>query len=114
MYIPYPIQLLCLYIPQSDNLLTNSYADDFAVSCSNSNVAQMAEALTTHSTNIDQWADERGLAISAPKSTITLFTTQFAQVTLNNSLLPLERTPSRLEVTFNPHFKFSAHIKYII
>ena len=38
------------------------------------------------------------LYISAPKSTITLFTPQFAlsdthpQVTLNNSLLPLERT----------------------
>ena len=49
--------------------------------------------------SIEEWADERGLAISALKSTITLFTPQFAQsstnpqVTLNNSILPLERTP---------------------
>ena len=29
--------------PQSDNLLANFYADDFTVSCSNSNVDQMNE-----------------------------------------------------------------------
>ena len=42
----------------------------------------------------EEWADERGLAISAPKSTITLFTPLFAQsnthprVTLNFPLIP--------------------------
>ena len=76
--------------PQSDNLLTNSYADDFTVSCSDSNVDQMAEALTVHSSNIDEWADERSLVISAPKSIITLFIPNFEQsdthsrVILNN------------------------------
>ena len=30
--------------PQSDDFLTSSYADDFTISCSNSNVDQMAEA----------------------------------------------------------------------
>ena len=29
--------------------------------------------------NIEEWADEQALAISTPKSTITLFTPQFAQ-----------------------------------
>ena len=61
--------------------------------------------------------DERGLAISVPKSTITLFTPQFAQsnthpqLTLNNSIPPLEHTPCTLGVTFNPHFKFNVHVK---
>jgi len=36
----------------------------------------MTEALT-HTSNIEEWADGRGLAISAEKSTITLFTPQF-------------------------------------
>ena len=54
--------------PQSDNLVINSYADDFTASCSNSNAYQMTE-----------WAEERGLAISAPKLTISLFTPQFTQ-----------------------------------
>ena len=81
--------------PKSDNLLTNSYADDFTVSCSNSNLYQMAEAPTAQSTYIEVWAGERGLTISAPKSTITLFTPQFTQsnihpqVTQNNFILPL-------------------------
>ena len=72
-------------------------------SCSDSNVDQNAEDLTAHSSNIEEWADERGLAISPLKSTITLFNPQFAQfyihpqVTLNNSLLPFERTPRILE-----------------
>jgi len=56
--------------PQTDDFLTSSYADGFTVSCSNSNVNQMVEALSAHSSNIEEWS----LAISAPKSTITLFT----------------------------------------
>ena len=64
--------------------------------------------------------DERGSAISAPKSNITFFTPQFAQikthhqVTLNICLLPLERTPLILGVTFDPRFKFNAHVKFIV
>ena len=52
---------------------------DVQVAVSTSNVAQMTDALTAHSSNIEECADERDLAISAPKSTITLFTPQFAQ-----------------------------------
>ena len=52
---------------QFHNLLADSYADDFNVSCSNSNVAQMAETLSANSSNIEEWADKRDLAISAPK-----------------------------------------------
>ena len=90
------------------------YGDDFIVSCSNSNVDQMAEAFSVHSSNIEEWADEPGLVISAPKLTIALFTLQFAQSytpilkSLNNSILPLEKTPGILGVTFNPHFKFNS------
>ena len=59
--------------PQSDNYLTSSYADDFTIiSCFNSYVYQMAEALSAHSPIIEEWTDVRGLAISAPKSTITI------------------------------------------
>ena len=63
--------------PQSENLITISYADDFTVSCSNGD--QMAEAVSAHSPNIEELADDCGLEISAPKSTITLFTLQIAQ-----------------------------------
>ena len=37
-----------------------------------------------------------------------------SQVTLNNSLQSLERTTYILGVTFDPNFKFNAHIKSIV
>ena len=64
--------------------------------------------------------DERGLTISVQKSTLTLFTAQFAQssthpqVTLNKSLLPLKRTGRKLGVTFDTYFKFWTHVESIV
>ena len=54
------------------------------------------------------------------QSSQPVITPQFMQsnthprVTLNNTLLPLERTPHILGVTFDPHFKFWAHLKSIL
>ena len=56
---PILINFFTSKLPQSDNLLTNFYADDFTVSCPNSNVAQMAEALTAHVSIIKELADQR-------------------------------------------------------
>ena len=107
--------------PQSDDFLTNAdtflltYADNFCF------LFQLQhEAFSAHSSNIEEWADERGLVISAPKLTITLFTPQFAQsnthpqITLNSSILPLERTPCIIRVTFDPHFQFNVHVKSLV
>ena len=56
-----------LYIPPYSTFLTphfvfffvstfsNCFADEFNISFSNSNVDQMAEALTAHSSNIEEW-----------------------------------------------------------
>ena len=80
----------------------------------------MAEAHIAHALIIEEWADDRSLAISAPKFTITLFTPQFAksnthlQVTLNNFLPPPEKIPLILGLTFDPHFKLCTHIKSIV
>ena len=67
-----------------------------------------------------RWAQERGLAISLPKSSVTLFTSHTHQsythptVLLDNSPLPLDRNPRILGVTFDPHFTFSPQISSII
>ena len=69
---------------------------------------------------MSEWADERGLVISAPKSTITLFTPDTHQshtrpdVSLRNTPLPLERNPRILGVTLDPHFTFGPHVSSII
>ena len=36
------------------------------------------------------------------------------RVTLNDSILPLDRTPCILGVTSDPHFKFNAHVKSLV
>ena len=105
--------------PQSD-LLSSSYADDFTDSISGPTIPPSAETLSAHAESVFAWAEEKGLSISAPKSTITLFTSDrhqshtHPQVTLNNSPLPLERNPRILGVTFDPHFTFTPHITSLI
>ena len=69
---PTLFNILVSTFPQSNDFLTSFYSDDFTISCSNSNVNQMAEALSAYSPNIEEWADKRGLAISVPKSIITI------------------------------------------
>ena len=102
--------------PQDDHL-TLSYADDFTDSITSRNYRDATPALTHQATRVQQWADERGLALSAPKSTITLFTPQTAEVHdhpevhLNNTPLPLERNPRILGVTFDPLLTFNKHIE---
>ena len=105
--------------PQSD-LLTTSYADDFTDSCSSPNISEAASSLSAHAQLVGDWAEERGLAISAPKSNITLFTPDRRQshyhpsVALNGSQLPLERNPRILGVTLDPHFTFAPHITSLV
>ena len=100
--------------------LTSSYADDFTDSFSSPDIQTAVSALTTHSDHVVEWARERGLTISAPKSSVTLFTSHTHQshthptVSLDNTILPLERNPRILGVTFDPHFTFTPHINSII
>ena len=105
--------------PQSPQL-TTSYADDFNDSFSSHHIPTASSALSAHAAEVAEWADGRGLVISAPKSTITLFTPDTHQsrthpaVSLRNSPLPLERNPRVLGVTFDTHFTFTPHVTTII
>ena len=80
----------------------------------------LVQSLSAHSPIIEEWAGELALVVSAPKSMISQFTPQFVQsnihpqVTLNNSLPPLEKTPRIPGVTIKAHFIFNAHGKFIV
>ena len=99
--------------------LHSSYADDVHAAVSAVDVGQAAAALSRHASDVGAWAEERQLRISPSKSHITLFTSDTHQsyldphVTLNGSLLPLERHPKILGVTFDPHFTFRPHVQSI-
>ena len=100
--------------------LTTSYADDFTDASSHTDYTQAASTLTEHTTRVSEWAEDLGLSLSAPKSSVTLFTSDKRQthhhptVTLNNTPLPLAQHPRLLGVTLDPHFTFSHHISNII
>ena len=102
--------------PQGTHL-TGSYADDFTDSVTCRNYTDASPPLTRQATKVHQWAGERGLTLSALKSTVTLFTSWNTEVNdhpdvqLNNSPLPLERNPRILGVTFDPRLNFSSHIE---
>ena len=93
--------------PRSDHL-TTSYANDFTDSQSSTDYTAAASDLSEQVTQVSQWAEEYRLALSAPKSTVTLFNSDkrqsnaTPQITLNNSTLSLERHPPRPSFHLRP------------
>jgi len=73
-----------------------SYADDFTDSQSFIDYTFAESALSEQATRVSQWAEEHGLTLSAPKSTVTLFISEKKTIqrdTTNHSqeLYPLTR-----------------------
>ena len=64
---------------------------------------------------MELWAEGNRMAISAPKSTMTLFTPWTKQVNaqvpvqIGGNTIPMKKTPKLLGVTLDPIFTFSAH-----
>ena len=96
-----------------------SYADDFTIYCTRPQYQDAADALTSYLDEVDSWATNKSLSISAPKSHVTLFTSATGEkqsipsVNLGPTTLALEQNPTILGVTFDPMWTFSAHIKRI-
>ena len=100
--------------------LTTSYADDFTDASSHTGFRVAASALTEQAARVSEWAEDLGLSLSAPKSSVTLFTSDRQQsnthptVLLNNTPLPLDKHPRLLGVTLDPHFTFGHHISNLV
>ena len=75
--------------------------------------------MAKHAEDVEAWANERQLQISAQKSKVTLFTPETRQgrvyplIPVGGDVLPLERYPKILGVTFDPHFHFHKHVEEI-
>jgi hypothetical protein len=92
-----------------------SYADDVTVAASGPKIDPLVSKLNEYLPRLKDFFSERKLMISAAKSTITLITPDprevniHPQVHINGEVLPLERTPKILGVTFDTMLTFGPH-----
>jgi hypothetical protein len=92
-----------------------SYADDITIYSSGPKIGPIVRRLNDYIPQLKEFLDNRSLTISATKSSVTLVTPDTKEacmhpkVFIDNILLPLEKRPKILGVTFDTMFTFSHH-----
>ena len=95
------------------------YADDIAVWASGPKIPQLESMINSYLRDVGIYLKENSLLVSAPKSTITLFTPDKHQfqthpdITLEDTQLPLESSPKILVVIMDPSLSFHKHYNYV-
>ena len=91
------------------------YADDVTVWASGVETSELAHKVNTYLTEMSRFLRENSLFISAPKSSVTLFTPDPAltntrpKINIADSELPLVRSPKFLGVYLDTCFSFNKH-----
>ena len=91
------------------------YADDITVWASGPKIPLLHSMINSYLREVGIYLRENSLLISAPKSTVTLFTPDKHQfqthpdITLEDTQLPLERSPKILGVILDPSLSFHKH-----
>ena len=95
------------------------YADDITVWVSGPKITQLESMINNYLREVGIYLKENSLLISAPKSTVTLFTPDKHQfqthpdITLEDTQLPLQRSPKILGVIMDPSLSFHKHCTYV-
>ena len=95
------------------------YADDITVWATGPKIPQLKSMINNYLSEVSIYLKDNLLLISAPKSTVTLFTPDKHQfqmhpdITLEDTQLPLERSPKILGVIMDPSISFHKHCKYV-
>ena len=91
------------------------YADDITVWASGVEISELEHKVNTYLTEMSRFLRENSLLISAPKSSVTLFTPDPAQanthpkIKIADSEIPLVRSPKLLGVYLDTFFSFNKH-----
>ena len=91
------------------------YADDITVWASGVEITELEHKVNTYLTEMSRFLRENSLLISAPKSSVTLFTPDPAQantrpkIKIADSEIPLVRSPTLLGVYLDTFFSFNKH-----
>ena len=93
------------------------YAGDITVWASGPKIPQMESMINSYLRDVSIYLKDNSLFISASKSTVTLFTPDKHQthpdITLEDTHLPLERSPKILGVITDPSLSFHKHCYYV-
>ena len=95
------------------------YADDITVWATGPKIPQLESNINSYLREVSIYLKDNSLLISAPKSTVTLFTPDKHQfqmhpdITLEDTQLPLERSPKLLGVIMDPSLSFHKHCNYV-
>ena len=95
-----------------------SYADDFTFSRSAVHVEDLERRLQQDLDRVCSWVDRKKLVIAPAKCSVTFFTPDKAReanihpkIHVNGEIIPLEKNPKILGVTFDPHAHYHAHVQ---
>ena len=95
------------------------YADDITVWATGPKIPQLVSMITNYLSDVSIYLKDNSLLISAPNSTVTLFTPEKHQfqmhsdITLEDTQLPLERSPKILGVILDPFISFHKPCNYL-
>ena len=95
------------------------YADDITVWTTGPKIQQLESMINSYLRDVSIYLKDNSLLISVPKSTVTLFTPDKYQfqmhpvITLEDTHLPLERSPKTLGVIMDPSLSFHRHCNYV-
>ena len=96
------------------------YANNFTIMASSPKVDKTVEKANRLMTTVVEWAGRKELSIAPHKSSVTLFTPDTHQsqlhpkVKIGDDVIPLNRPPKILGVTWDTHLTFAAHARDII
>ena len=97
------------------NIRVETYADDSNILNSGVHVKPIVEEINSYLSTLKLWFNSRNLAISPPKSTATLFTTDSKEcsleldVKIDGELVPTVKKPKILGITFDNLLSFKQH-----
>ena len=95
------------------------YADDITVWASRVQIPVLEQQINSYLEEMSTFLKDNSLLISAPKSTVTLFTPDpfqvriYPKIAIADAILPLERTPKILGVLLVTSFAFHHHCEYV-
>ena len=95
------------------------YADDITVWATGPHIPQLESMINSYLREVSIYLKDNSLLISAPKSTVTLATPDEHQfqmhpdIIIEDTQLPLERSPKILGVIMDPSLSFHKHCNYV-